>query len=109
MALKITNAESQSVKSERDIEDHIAKSDPSHRGHSLFRTHIKAFEICSQQGRHLCLAYEPMREPLWIFQRRFKNGKIPLPIIKTYLRFLLTGLDYLHTSCGVVHTGEPAI
>ena len=46
-----------------------------------------------------------MREPFWLFQRRFKDGTIPLPIVKTYIRFLLAGLDYLHTGCRVVHTG----
>jgi serine/threonine protein kinase len=46
-----------------------------------------------------------MREPIWLFLRRFRDGKIPLPIVKTYIRFLLTGLDYLHTKCTVVHTG----
>ncbi|RAL01113.1 protein kinase [Aspergillus ibericus CBS 121593] len=104
VALKIINAESQTVANERKIEEHIAVTDSSHRGYPLFRTHLESFEVWSQERRHLCLAYEPMREPLWIFQRRFNGGIIPLPIVKTYIRFLLTGLDYLHTSCGVVHT-----
>lgn len=30
---------------------------------------------------------------------------IPLPLVKTYIRFLLLGLDYLHSACRVVHTG----
>lgn len=105
VALKITNAESQAVENECAIEEHIAKSDPSHRGLALFRTHLESFEVRSPEGRHLCLAYEAMREPLWLFQRRFKDGIIPLPIVKTYIRVLLTGLDYLHRSCSIVHTG----
>ncbi|KAL2821807.1 kinase-like domain-containing protein [Aspergillus cavernicola] len=44
-----------------------------------------------------------MREPLWIFQRRFVNGLLPLRIAKTYIYFLLVGLDYLHSECKVVH------
>ncbi|EGC45498.1 protein kinase [Histoplasma capsulatum var. duboisii H88] len=105
VALKITNADSQTGARERDIEDHIAKADPSHRGCALFRAYLDSFEICSPEGeRHLCFAYEPMREPVWIFQRRFKDGVIPLPLIKTYVRVLLIGLDYLHKSCSIVHT-----
>jgi serine/threonine protein kinase len=47
-----------------------------------------------------------MREPLRLFQRRFIDQKLPLPIVKTYLLMLLAGLDYLHSECRVVHTGR---
>ncbi|KAK9235618.1 kinase-like domain-containing protein [Lipomyces kononenkoae] len=103
VALKITNTNSHTA-DEREIEEHIAKTDPSHCGYPLFRTSSECFEVTGLEGRHLCLAYEPMREPIWLFQRRFKNGMIPLPIVKTYVLFLLAGLDYLHTECRVVHT-----
>ncbi|KAH3274350.1 hypothetical protein KXV19_007347 [Aspergillus fumigatus] len=33
-----------------------------------------------------------------------RGRKIPLPLIKTYIRALLTGLDYLHKVCRTVHT-----
>lgn len=46
-----------------------------------------------------------MREPIWLCQKCFNGGVIPLPLIKTYIVFLLTTVDYLHTGCGVVHTG----
>ncbi|KAK2809426.1 hypothetical protein FQN50_003885 [Emmonsiellopsis sp. PD_5] len=103
VALKITNTNSPAV-DEREIEEHIAKTNPSHRGYPLLRTFSECFDITGPEGRHLCLAYEPMREPILHFQRRFKGRMIPLPIIKTYVVFLLAGLDYLHTGCGVVHT-----
>lgn len=90
---------------ERAIEDHIAKADPSQRGRVLFRTFSECFDVAGPAGQHLCLAYEPMREPFWLFQKRFKNGTIPLPIVKTYIRVLLVGLDYLHSTCKVAHTG----
>ncbi|OOQ90881.1 kinase domain containing protein [Penicillium brasilianum] len=44
-----------------------------------------------------------MREPLWIFPTRFVNRKIPLPLTKAYIYFLLVGLDYLHSECKVVY------
>lgn len=46
-----------------------------------------------------------MRETLSMYQRRFDGGRMPLPLVKTYIRVLLTGLDYLHTKCRIVHTG----
>ncbi|KAM5488548.1 hypothetical protein McanCB56680_000431 [Microsporum canis] len=106
VALKITNTNSRTAGEERDIEDHIAKADPSHRGRALFRTSSECFEIAGPEGKHLCLAYEPMREPMWLYQKRFKDGRIPLPLVKTYVRLFLTGLDYLHSECKIVHTGE---
>ncbi|KAL4810442.1 kinase-like domain-containing protein [Aspergillus unguis] len=45
-----------------------------------------------------------MRESLALYQRRFKDRRVPLPLVKTYIRVLLTGLDYLHTTCRTVHT-----
>lgn len=57
------------------------------------------------EGSHVRLVYEPMREPLWLFQRRCKGGKLSLPLLKVYLTFLLRGLDYLHSECHVVHIG----
>lgn len=50
-----------------------------------------------------------MREPLWIFRRRFGADKVTrpfLPIFKAYLYILLEGLDYLHSECRVIHTGQ---
>jgi hypothetical protein len=47
-----------------------------------------------------------MREPLWIFQRRFVDRKLPLPIVKAYIYLLLVGLDYLHSECKIVHPGK---
>lgn len=104
IALKITNTTSHAA-DEREIEDHIATTDASHRGRSLFRTYSDSFEIAGPEGKHVCLAYEPMREPMWPFKKRFRNGVIPLPLVKTYVYFLLVALDYLHAGCGVVHTG----
>ncbi|EFR00913.1 CMGC protein kinase [Nannizzia gypsea CBS 118893] len=103
VALKITNA-NQPIDDECGIENHIFRANPSHRGRALFRTSSECFEITSSAGKHMCLAYEPMREPLWLFKRRFKDEAIPLPLVKTYVRLLLVGLDYLHTECKVVHT-----
>ncbi|PWY77410.1 protein kinase [Aspergillus heteromorphus CBS 117.55] len=102
VALKIGNTKE--GKNEYEIEEHIAQADPSARGLGLLRTSSERFEITGPEGTHICLAYEPMREPFWLFRRRFVGDKIPLPVIKAYVRLLLEGLDYLHTKCMVAHT-----
>ncbi|KAK9571763.1 hypothetical protein V6Z88_000140 [Aspergillus fumigatus] len=105
VTLKIINNRSlDEAYRERDIEEHISRQNPSHRGRAIIRTHLDSFEVTSSEGSHLCLAYEPMREPLWILQKRFVDQRLPLPIAKAYLLILLAGLDYLHSECGVVHT-----
>lgn len=40
------------------------------------------------------------------FQKRFVDRRLPLSIAKAYIYILLVGLDYLHSECNVVHTGE---
>ena len=91
---------------EQEIENHVMQQSRGHRGRSILRTCLDAFEVKSAEGKHICLVYEPLREPLWIFQKRFVDRKLPLPIAKAYIYFLLVGLDYLHSECKVVHTGE---
>lgn len=106
MALKISNRNYEVPQEEYDTEQIIAKTDPSHRGHCLLRTASDYFVLDGPNGKHSCLAYEPLREPLWLYQTRFVSGKIPLVLVKLYTTMFLTALDYLHTDCKIVHTGE---
>lgn len=106
MGLNIANKNASSASHEREVEEHISTADPSHRGYSLIRTLLDSFEIKGPEGSHACLVYPPMREPLSMYQWRFDDRKMPLPLIKTYIRALLTGLDYLHKECRTVHTGR---
>lgn len=106
MALKIANTSGDFATHEREIEEHVSMANSSHRGRSLIRTLLDSFEVKSPAGTFSCLVYPPMREPLSMYQRRFGDKRMPLPLIKAYIRALLTGLDYLHKECRVVHTGE---
>lgn len=106
MTLKIANNNASLAANEREVEDHISTADPSHRGRLLMRTLLDSFEVEGAEGTHSCLVYPPMRESLSMYQQRFDHKKLPLPLVKTYIRALLTGLDYLHRSCRTVHTGK---
>ncbi|KAJ5561753.1 serine/threonine-protein kinase [Penicillium sp. DV-2018c] len=104
VVLKIINRDdTDEAQYEKEIETHISQQNPEHRGRVILRTCLDSFEITGPEGRHKCLVYEPLREPIWIFKRRFVDGKIPFPIAKAYIYFLLVGLDYLHSECRVVH------
>lgn len=66
---------------------------------------MEHFEVRSPHGIHSCFVYEPLRETLRLFQRRLPNGKLPVSLLKVFLQQILLGLDYLHSECGIVHTG----
>ncbi|GKZ22693.1 hypothetical protein AbraCBS73388_008862 [Aspergillus brasiliensis] len=105
IALKILNNDNpKRAHHERQIEEHIAQQTPSHRGRPVIRTYLDSFEVTGPISKHLCLTYEPAREPLWLYQRRFEGGRFTLPMARAYILIILGGLDYLHSVCGVVHT-----
>ncbi|OCL03204.1 CMGC protein kinase [Glonium stellatum] len=91
------------AKHERNITRSL-ETNPSHNGFDFVRTMLDSFEAIGPEGKHLCLVYEPMREPLWLFQQRLPNGKIPPPLFKVYLGIFLQALDYLHSECHIIHT-----
>ncbi|KAI9703411.1 MAG: hypothetical protein M1820_005883 [Bogoriella megaspora] len=81
------------------------ETNPSHNGYPFVRTLFDSFEVVRSDGSmHLCLVYEPMREPLSLFQRRWEDGKLPPILLKIYLKLILQGLDYLHSECRIIHT-----
>jgi serine/threonine protein kinase len=108
VALKILTKDamsSPSTTSELELSRRIATADPHHPGLQYVRLVLDSFDISSPQGNHVCLVYEPMRETLSTFQERTQNRRLPSNLMKPLLRFLLLGLDYLHTKCHVSHTG----
>jgi serine/threonine-protein kinase SRPK3 len=58
-------------------------------------------------GSHLCLVYEPMREPLWLLQRRVIDGLYSFGLFAYTAKFLLSGLDWPHNECSIINTGGP--
>ncbi|KAF8704717.1 peptidase, partial [Rhizoctonia solani] len=85
----------------------LLTKNPSHPGLQFLRTAVDAFEVKGQKGIHPVLVYDPMREPLSVFLDRFElvnNERQCEPgFVKTLIRFILRGLDYLHNECGIVH------
>lgn len=108
MVLKILSANlSKDEVSKLEIERFITEKNPSHQGHASIRACLGQFEFDHNEKKHTGLVYEPMREPMTVFQKRWPDRKIPLAVAKAYIYLLLLAMDYLHTECRVVHTGEP--
>ena len=93
---------------ELEISRCIAATDPKSEGLRYLRTVLSSFEVAGPDATHVVLVYTPMRESLSTFQRRLLNNRIPDYFLKPLLAMLLTGLDYLHTKCRIVHTGTQA-
>lgn len=110
IALKINTSNPQNTAAsqrELDIFRHINEANPRHQGWHFTRHLLDWFMIEheSPERRHLGLVLEPLREPLWIYKRRFRNDVIPSALLKVLLRMVLQGLDYLHSECRIIHTG----
>ncbi|KIK04540.1 hypothetical protein K443DRAFT_646938 [Laccaria amethystina LaAM-08-1] len=83
---------------------HITAMNKSSPGRHSVRTLLDSFEIEGPHGTHICLVYEPLREPIRLLQRRLSKGGYPLDIFKATLLCILSGLDYLHSECHIIHT-----
>ncbi|TQW00462.1 protein kinase [Cordyceps javanica] len=105
VAIKINTTDCSTSENERSIFEHISRQTKSHDGHNFIRKLLGSFTVRGVSGTHVCLVLEPLREPLWLYCRRFVGGVIPADILKILLQMILQGLDYLHSECQIIHTG----
>ncbi|XP_051967016.1 SRSF protein kinase 1-like isoform X2 [Xyrauchen texanus] len=62
------------------------------------------FKISGVNGNHVCMVFEVLGHHLlkWIIKSNYQG--LPLPCVKSIIRQVLQGLDYLHTKCKIIHT-----
>jgi len=109
VAIKITALDPQgksTAENELKISKAIAARNSHHEGWHFVRTLRDSFIASGPTGHHICLVFEPLREPLWLLKKRFEGNVIPSGILKIMVKMLLHGLDYLHQECHIVHTGK---
>lgn len=109
VTLKLINRsthEANKVEHELMMSQRQINANPNHMGYALVRTCIDNFMTTSESAEHMCLVYKPMRETLNSYRRRFNPGGLPLPLVKAYVKILLMGLDFLHSECKTIHTGN---
>ncbi len=104
-----TVLEKKTAEGELFITQLVSKANPRHEGSHFVRTLLDHFKLQGSCDNHVCLVFEPLREPLWLLNERFEENVIPSEILKAMVEILLHGLDYLHTECHVIHTGRYGI
>ncbi|XP_068171151.1 SRSF protein kinase 3-like [Antennarius striatus] len=82
----------------------VRDSDPKDAKREKIVQLIDDFMISGVNGEHVCMVLEVLGHQLlrWIIKSNYSG--LPLPCVKSILRQVLQGLDYLHTKCKIIHT-----
>jgi serine/threonine-protein kinase SRPK3 len=109
VALKILRADSTNgipnQPNEADLLRHIAEVDPSHPGYQHVVKALDNFTTVGPNGEHSCIVFESLGESALNLQKRSENGCLSVDLVRCIARQTLLGLDYIHRSCRLVHTG----
>ncbi|XP_054631148.1 SRSF protein kinase 2 isoform X3 [Dunckerocampus dactyliophorus] len=82
----------------------VRESDPVDPNKDMVVQLIDDFKISGLNGIHVCMVFEVLGHHLlkWIIKSNYQG--LPLPCVKSIIRQVLQGLDYLHTKCKIIHT-----
>lgn len=82
----------------------VRDSDPTDSKRERLVQLIDDFKISGVNGVHVCMVLEVLGHQLlkWIIKSNYMG--LPLICVKSILRQVLEGLDYLHTKCKIIHT-----
>ncbi|KAI2662080.1 SRSF protein kinase 3 [Labeo rohita] len=82
----------------------VRDSDPTDPKRERIVQLIDDFKISGVNGVHVCMVLEVLGHQLlkWIIKSNYMG--LPLICVKSILRQVLEGLDYLHTKCKIIHT-----
>ncbi|XP_053172770.1 SRSF protein kinase 1b isoform X2 [Scomber japonicus] len=82
----------------------VRNTDPSDPSREKVVQLLDDFKISGMNGTHVCMVFEVLGYHLlkWIIKSNYQG--LPLPCVKSIIRQVLQGLDYLHTKCKIIHT-----
>ncbi|XP_054638655.1 SRSF protein kinase 1a isoform X2 [Dunckerocampus dactyliophorus] len=82
----------------------VRNSDPNDPKREMVVQMLDDFKISGVNGTHVCMVFEVLGHHLlkWIIKSNYQG--LPLPCVKSIIRQVLQGLDYLHTKCEIIHT-----
>ena len=81
--------------------------DSDHPGKKYVRTIQDSFFVTSRAGySHQCLVHEVLSNDILSLRYTRPDRKLPEAILKQILIHLLLALDFLHSECHIIHTGQ---
>uniref|UniRef100_A0A665TS70 non-specific serine/threonine protein kinase n=1 Tax=Echeneis naucrates TaxID=173247 RepID=A0A665TS70_ECHNA len=82
----------------------VRNSDPDDPKREMVVQLLDDFKISGVNGTHVCMVFEVLGHHLlkWIIKSNYQG--LPLACVKSIIRQVLQGLDYLHTKCQIIHT-----
>ncbi|XP_063783093.1 SRSF protein kinase 2 isoform X1 [Pseudophryne corroboree] len=82
----------------------VRESDPGDPNKDMVVQLIDDFKISGMNGIHVCMVFEVLGHHLlkWIIKSNYQG--LPIHCVKSIIRQVLQGLDYLHSKCKIIHT-----
>lgn len=107
VALKIVKSAhhfTETAKDEIKILKAVRDSDPTNPRRNKTVQLLNDFKISGVNGTHVCMVFEVLGHNLLKLILKSNYRGIPLTNVKSIIRQVLEGLDYLHTQCQIIHT-----
>uniref|UniRef100_A0A1B0CJI0 non-specific serine/threonine protein kinase n=1 Tax=Lutzomyia longipalpis TaxID=7200 RepID=A0A1B0CJI0_LUTLO len=107
VALKIVKSAphfTETAKDEIKILKAVRDSDPADPNRNKTVQLLNDFKITGVNGTHICMVFEVLGHNLLKLILKSNYRGIPLPNVKSIIRQVLQGLDYLHRKCKIIHT-----
>jgi len=82
----------------------IHTANPDDEGYPHVVQLLDDFKINGIHGSHVCMVFEVLGHNLLKFIIKSSYQGISIPMAKTIIKQTLSGLNYLHTKCNVIHT-----
>lgn len=82
----------------------VRDSDPADPKRNKTVQLLNDFKITGVNGTHVCMVFEVLGHHLLKLILKSNYRGIPRDNVKTIIRQVLEGLDYLHTKCKIIHT-----
>ncbi|XP_019565253.3 SRSF protein kinase 1-like [Aedes albopictus] len=107
VALKIVKSEkiyTETAEDEIEILKAVREADPGDPKRQKVVELLDDFRISGENGTHVCMVFEVLGCDVLKLIVKSEYKGLPVPNVKSIVRQVLEGLDYLHTKCKVIHT-----
>lgn len=91
---------------EINVYERMKRASTRHPGAAAVRSHLDTFNVGRPAGDHRCLVHHPLGESTIALLHRNPVARLPIPVIAFTLRRSFLALDFLHSECQIIHTGE---